>query len=291
MRVSSGLVRLCLIAIAATAGCSSPGSGSSENLGALGASCTRSPDCAAPLQCVENVCTATGADAQDAVDTASDTAVSTTTATSPPDTTTTTTTSPPDTTTTTGSSDTTTTGGTTSGADTSSGPGPVAYYAIFVEDLWDRTCRSSSGQEGADIDAVELFDEAGHHVAYLDTVDAERSPTICSNMEAHADPRAATGAPDGSLTDHAYSLWGGWLIGEFEFGVELTAGDRVQVFEIDDSYCQGIPSCLGSEKYEVYLATELDCVNQGEDFRDTCMIKLTAGGGALGSITIELSGF
>lgn len=46
------------------AACGDPGSTSGpSNLGVAGASCLRTPDCAAPLQCLDNVCTALSGDA------------------------------------------------------------------------------------------------------------------------------------------------------------------------------------------------------------------------------------
>ncbi|MCA9514355.1 MAG: hypothetical protein KC635_05390 [Myxococcales bacterium] len=169
----------------------------------------------------------------------------------------------------------------------------TTYTAIFLEDLWDQVCHSTSGAEGADIDAVELFDDSGNHIAYFDenAMDSERATKTCPNEANHADTKDAAGAPDGSLTTNFYSLWGGWLIGEFQSAPFIEAGNQVKVFEIDDAFCAGISQCIGSEKYDVYVAEDLDCVNQGSDFRNTCMIKLTDTDGANGSVTIDLTGF
>ena len=76
--------------------------------------------------------------------------------------------------------------------------------------------------------------------------------------------------------------------GTLEAGVEILPDYIVSVHEVDDEYCMGIANCVGSEPYDVYLATDLDCVNTGEDFRDTCMVKLTGNEGAEGSTRIYI---
>jgi len=65
--------------------CSDPGtSGGSSDLGVAGASCLRTPDCRAPLQCIANVCTDLSPDGMGGVgDALSDT---TDTSSEPPDT-------------------------------------------------------------------------------------------------------------------------------------------------------------------------------------------------------------
>lgn len=171
----------------------------------------------------------------------------------------------------------------------------TTYTAIYLEDLWDQICHSTSGAEGADITAVELLDDAGNHIAYFDSaaLDSERSDKVCPKPDDHNDTSEAAGAPSGSdgLLSGYYSLWGGWLIGEFEGAPLLQAGDTVKVFEIDDSFCTGIPSCIGSEKYDVYVAEDIDCPRSGTGYRNECMVKLTDTDGANGSVTIDLAGF
>lgn len=52
-----------LLALIALSACSDAGVGAPVNLGVAGASCTRTPDCQAPLQCIQLVCTGLAADA------------------------------------------------------------------------------------------------------------------------------------------------------------------------------------------------------------------------------------
>lgn len=199
-------------------------------------------------------------------------------------------------------SDSDVTGGDTAGGDTL--PSDTAgdtitptktYSAVYLEDLWDQICHSTSGAEGADITAVALFDSGANLVGYFDpdALDAERSTKVCPKPDAHNDPKEAAGAPSSSdsLTKGYYSLWGGWLIGEFEGQVEIQSGDSIKVFEIDDAFCAGIPSCIGSEKYDVYVAEDIDCPRSGGNYRNSCMVKLTGVDGANGTATIPVSGF
>lgn len=55
---------LCAAVVPMPLGCGDPGTtGASGELGIAGASCLRTPDCQPPLQCIANVCTAVGAQA------------------------------------------------------------------------------------------------------------------------------------------------------------------------------------------------------------------------------------
>ncbi len=170
------------------------------------------------------------------------------------------------------------------------------YYAVFVEDRWNGRCATSSvGAHGADIDAIGLWDPSGNPdepelVGWLEFVDMEFSGNECDEY-GYTDVDEALGGPDASLTKNFFSLSGGWLIGEFESQVEILPHYEITVHEVDDAFCGGYSSCVGSEGYDVYLATDLDCVNTGPDFRDSCMMQLTGSGGAEGSITLPVPDF
>lgn len=71
-----------LLSLSALSGCADPGDegtvGNGGNLGVAGASCLRSADCQAPLQCIANQCTAVGADAASDADTTAEVDIVTT---------------------------------------------------------------------------------------------------------------------------------------------------------------------------------------------------------------------
>jgi len=170
-------------------------------------------------------------------------------------------------------------------------PVVTPYYAVFLDDMAPVKCStSSSGAHGSDIDAVALWD-GNDLVGYLDSTDADH-PTDCSKY-GFDDQNEAKGAPDGKLTEGFYSLSFGWLIGEFDNAAEIVSGYEITVYEIDDDACTaaGLNSsnCVGSEPYAVYVATDLDCVNTGGDFRNTCMVMLSDT--AEGTATVPASGF
>ena len=172
----------------------------------------------------------------------------------------------------------------------------LPYYAVFIEDRWDKRCATSSvGAHGADIDAVGLWDPTKDPanpelVAWLQLGDGDFSRNECDEY-GYTNLNEALGPPDGSLTSNFYSLAGGWLIGEFENQIEILPEYQITVHEVDDEFCGSYQSCVGSEGYDVYLATDLDCVNTGADFRKSCMIKLTGAEGAEGSATLAVPRF
>ncbi len=172
-------------------------------------------------------------------------------------------------------------------------PEPTKYYAVFIEDDWDARCATSGvGAHGADIDAVGLWDptldpDNPELIGWLDVVDMELDRATCDTY-GFADPDLAIGPPDGELTEGFYSLAGGWLIGEFDHQVEILPHYIITVHEIDDTFCEGLSWCVGSEGYSVSIATDLDCVNTGPDFRDTCMVPVTGPEGAEGSTVLPL---
>jgi len=167
------------------------------------------------------------------------------------------------------------------------------YYAVFLDDLWDGRCATSGyGAHGADIDAVGLF-EGESHIAWLDAdfIDAEFTPS-CPSHDKSQDPKRAAGAPDGNVGSGTgfYSLAGGWLIGEFVGAPLIIPGYELVVYEVDSSYTWS-GGAGRNDPYEVYVATSIDCVNEGPGFRNSCMVRLTGSQGANGSATIPVVGF
>lgn len=171
------------------------------------------------------------------------------------------------------------------------------YFAVFLEDRSEVRCATSnSGAHGADIDAVALWD-GNDLVGYLDTTDAEH-PGNCDTY-GFDDTNQAEGAPSATpkLNEGFYSLSYGWLIGEFDGQAAIVPGYEMTVYEIDDDVCiaAGLnpnTNCVGSEPYSIYVATDLDCVNQGTDVDDAkslCMVLIS--GTAEGTATVPLSGF
>lgn len=176
------------------------------------------------------------------------------------------------------------------------------YFAILLQDRWDERCAtSSSGAHGADIDAVGLFDSSADTATLLGYAQFAASKSDPNGLECNAysfdDLDDLKGAPDGSLTNGFYSLYGGWALIEFENQIQILDDYAVVVYEIGDDFCQGISGCVGDEGYDVYVATELDCVTEGADgVSDTTacqLIQLTGTDGAAGEATIPvvLSGF
>ncbi len=177
--------------------------------------------------------------------------------------------------------------GDTSNPDTN--PPPTEYYALIVDDTqrFDGRCATSSvGAHGADIDAVGLFD-GDSLLGYFDTVDV-LTGTTCNVAAKYQADDEVKGAPDGSLTENFVSLGGGKVIGEFTGQIQIMSGYTAVVYEIGDDFCPAGVACVGDEPYDVYVATDLDCVNQSAS---SCSIKVTGGDGAEGEATIPLSGF
>lgn len=200
----------------------------------------------------------------------------------------------------TSSSDTTTTDGTT----TDTGPGETVtgptYAAVIVDDsqifpthrvVGTDPCATASSPlnaHGADIDAVGLFSGATL-IGYFDFVDYQEGGLCPNKQNTRTDPDDAKGAPDASLTEGFVSLGGGFLIGEFSGGTALESGDIITVYEVG-SKCGNNTSCGGvDEGYEVFVATELDCVNQSAYPYGSCAIKLSDT--AKGEANIPVSGF
>ncbi len=177
---------------------------------------------------------------------------------------------------------------------------PVApdYFAILLTDRWDERCATSSvGAHGADIDAIGLFDPAADTqlVGYAAFARAKTAPPADGecNEYGYGDTDELKGAPDGALTSGFYSLYGGWALVEFDAAAQILDGYTVTVYEIGDDFCGGISSCVGDEGYDVYVATDLDCVGEGADGTDdtsACqLVQLTGDDGAAGEATIPVS--
>lgn len=165
------------------------------------------------------------------------------------------------------------------------------FYSVIVDDsvqfpdhrTGDPCATSASNAHGADIDAMELIDTDGSTVLGTLSHTFYSEGDFCDDT-AFTDPSEAEGTPDGELDSGFVSLAGGSLTGEFgASSLELLEGYSIQVYEIDDAFCAGIPSCVGSEKYSVYISTDLECT------KDTasCTTELIADN-ADGSGTFEI---
>lgn len=166
------------------------------------------------------------------------------------------------------------------------------YFAVLLDDSvqfpehrtdgGDPCATSAANAHGADIDAIELLDSDG--VTSLGTLASSvyHPATLCDDT-AFTDPEEAESVPDGSLNDGFVSLAGGGLSGEFPASLELLAGYIIKVYEIDDAFCGGSPSCVGSEKYSVYITSELDC---GKDDPDCDVLLISDEGDGSGSFVV-----
>lgn len=177
------------------------------------------------------------------------------------------------------------------------------YFAVIVTDsqifpthrvVGTNPCATAAPPlyaHGADIDAVGLFD-GNQLIGYLDTVDYEEGGLCNSapnNPSTMQNPDQAKGAPNASISERFVSLGGGWLTGEFAGAPEIQSGDTIVVYEVG-SKCSGDTSCGGvDEGYAVFVATDLDCVNESNYPYGACGVELTAS--AEGEATIPVSGF
>jgi hypothetical protein len=206
-----------------------------------------------------------------------------------------------------GGTDTSTTGGTdtsTGGTDTSTGgtdtvtPAEPEFFAVIVDDSaifpthrsdGGNPCATSSAKaHGADLDAVELRDDTGASLGYLDSVRLALG-TVCDNdsrFEPIADEyRVADevkGAPDGKLTENFVSLGGGYVIGEFAGAPLILPGYTIVVYEV------GSDEGGQDEGFELFVAEDLSCGQSGGD-RTACQVRIGEGDGR--STFTDLSGF
>ncbi|MEZ4265324.1 MAG: hypothetical protein R3F39_03010 [Myxococcota bacterium] len=168
---------------------------------------------------------------------------------------------------------------------------PVTYHAVFIQDHWDGiNCGSINPAKmspGADIDAVELL-SGTTILGYFDVVRGETNPTQnakCDN--GFNDPNAAKGAPDATKNyENYFSLYGGWLIGEFAGAAEIQPGDTIKVYELGQSHPLSTEGA--DEPYEVWIATGLDCVEDPEP-QANCMVQLSTE--VLGTATLSVPAF
>jgi hypothetical protein len=177
--------------------------------------------------------------------------------------------------------------------DTADVPEEIHFYTIVVDDTdrFDGRCAtSSSGAHGADINAVELSNGSGSLGFFVDGSIVYQPGTDCTIGDNHDNPEEAAGDPgDGSLTDGFVSLGGGLIAGEITAAsVELLPGYTVEVFEIDDDFCAGISSCVGSEPYDVWITEENACLTTRTDCET---VTITGTDGAEGTSTTTLAGF
>lgn len=168
---------------------------------------------------------------------------------------------------------------------------PRSYYAVYLQDQWDGiNCGSADPQRmspGADIDAVELL--AGTIIlGNFDVVRGKANPdgnSKCQN--AFSDPNAAKGPPDATKNfENYFSLYGGWLVGEFTGALEIQPGDTIRVYELGPTHPLSTEGA--DEPYEVYLTTGLDCVD-APDPALTCMVGLSAE--VVGTATLPVPAF
>lgn len=157
------------------------------------------------------------------------------------------------------------------------------YHAIIITDAWvdGSGCALEPGRgQGADIDAVALFDSLNQLVGYVDLVQGSVPTTSTCGSNSFANLNQIRGAPDASAYDGYVSLTGGKIAGEFApNSPKLTAGDYVEIYEVDLSYCH---SCV-ADTYALKLAKTVDCVFGGCDEH--------AIGTGSGTATFTLAGF
>ena len=188
----------------------------------------------------------------------------------------------------------------TSGDTTPDTVVPDKYYAVIIDDsqifpthrvVGTDPCATASSPwnaHGADVDAVGLFD-GSQLIGYLDTVDYQEGGLCPNKQNTMTDPDEAKGAPNAQITENFVSLGGGFLTGEFEGSAEIQSGDTLVVYEVGTK-CGGDTSCGGvDEGYAVFVATDLDCVNEANYPYSSCGIQLS--NSAEGEATIPVSGF
>ncbi|MCB9786929.1 MAG: hypothetical protein H6744_09590 [Deltaproteobacteria bacterium] len=166
-----------------------------------------------------------------------------------------------------------------------------SYFAVYIQDQWDGiNCGSSDPSRmspGADIDAVELI-TGTTIIGFFDVVRGMSNPTgntKCAN--AFDDPNLAKGAPDATKNwENYFSLYDGWLIGEFTNAAEIQPGDTIRIYELGPSHPLSTEG--KDEPYEAYIATGIECVDD-LDPTVNCMIPLSAE--ALGTATLSVPAF
>ena len=151
---------------------------------------------------------------------------------------------------------------------------PAGYFAIMVEEGGTPSC-SNNLAHGADIDAVQLSDSGGTHVAWYSHVQGAVGTGGCEDK----DPNAFT---DLSLLDGYVSLNGGFIAGEFDSGIQLIEDYTVTVYEAGSQTSSGGVSGK-DEPYNVYAAYDMTCAGTME-----ACAKLV--GNAVGEADVPLGG-
>ena len=160
------------------------------------------------------------------------------------------------------------------------------YVAVIVSDenKFDKTCHSTSGADGADIDAVELSDDQDNNLGGF--VNAKLTQGTSCTMQ-HNNIDDVKGMHNGTLNNGYVSLGGGYVIGVFQSDVFIEDGYTITVYEIGDSFCGGSSQCIGDEKYEVALADSINCGGANA----TCAQPLADSAGGEATIPVDLTGF
>ena len=157
------------------------------------------------------------------------------------------------------------------------------YHGIMLQDSWvdGSGCPSKTQKaQGADIDAVGLFDSANSLVGYCDVVQGNVPGSSSCGANNHTNTNDAKGAPDGDISSGYVALTGGVIACEFApNSPKLTAGDSVEVYEIDTSYCSG----CDAEGYTVSAVTSAACATSA------CTNNVGLGTGA-GVATLSVTG-
>lgn len=159
----------------------------------------------------------------------------------------------------------------------------VNYEAVIVDDSAQfngRCATSSSGAHGADIDAVELVRGSD---SYLVAGVNYQPGTVCPIGATHKNPEDVKGAPQDDLNTGYVSLGGGSVTVTFLSQVFIQDGDEIIVYEVGDTACGNITSCVGDEAFSVYLANDLDCE---KDTADCDVLKLSDEAGGESTISV-----
>lgn len=151
---------------------------------------------------------------------------------------------------------------------------PPAYYAVIVDE--DEPECENTCAFGADIDAVQLSDAHGNHVAWLAQVDGKVPITPCGDRGENCFPdvQEAVGPSDMEFVAGYVSLNSGHIIGEFEGRVRLEPEHTLTVYEAGSQTSSG--GIVGKDElYAVYLAEDITCAGPN----DACAVFVGHGHG------------
>ena len=153
----------------------------------------------------------------------------------------------------------------TEAAETTAGEDvPIeGYLGVLIADAWtdgDGCPSAAEGAEGAQIDAVALFDANGNLLAYANTVVSSVPASTSCGVNKFPNAAAAQASPDASQNSGFVALSGGAIAVEFGAGAPaLTNGQQIQVFEVDAGYCATCPA----RSYAVSVVQRADCLRGG----------------------------